>query len=779
MSAIARLKARAAGLANLRFGSLQLRIALIYAGVFAAVVALIVLIAGGGLARFGENSATRDLQSNARVFNEILDLHAGQMTQSAEVLARDFGFREAVATYDEATIASALDSLKARSNTDAAFVLTLDGDVLGGGAGNVTDPESLWDRLDAGQTRGIIDADGRFALAAAAPILAPDPIGWLVIAQPLDRAELDKLVELAAIQLDAKVVRQSQQPEWIASQPVGQVFERSGEERSLYHVSNLPVLQDGIAPQLVLSHSLTASLAEYSSMQWLLVGLAVFGIWLVIALSWRVARTVTGPLHKLDEATRAIGEGRDVELIVDTQDEIGRLAASFNTMVTKIEAREREIIHVGLHDGLTGLPNRKLFTEQLSSVLGRRKANDRVLVAYVDLDDFKVINDTLGHPAGDALLRDVSDHLRAALPDALIARLGGDEFAILIDNIAENESIVALADKLQHCFEREVCIEGQRADCSASIGIAIGPGDGDDDVSLMKNADLALYRAKREGKSTYQFFEQSLDEQARLRRQTELDLRTALKDGDFELNFQPLYSIGQGRVVGFEALLRWNHPERGRVSPAEFIPLAEETGLILPIGEWVIREACHQASTWPDYISVAVNISPKQFTYPGLAGTILNALAASGLAPSRLELEITESIFIAEPEKTMATLHSLRDLGVRIALDDFGTGYSSLSYLRSFPFDKVKIDRSFVEDLGVDGSGHAVIRAITALADALGMETLAEGVEAIEQFDVLKREGCQYIQGYMFSKPFEAGFVLEWLAGETHGQQQLRALASR
>lgn len=746
-------------LSNLRFGSLSTRIAVLYTGVFAAVLAGIVLLAGSGLSRFGEASAARDLESNTRVFNEILDLRAGQMTQSAEVLARDFGFREAVATYDEATIASALDSLKTRSNTDAAFVLTLDGDVLASGETGVSDPVSLWYRLDDGETRGIIDTDGRFALAAAAPILAPDAIGWLVIAQPLDRDELDKLVELAAIPLEASVVRASQQPAWLAAQPIGKVFERGESERFLYYVSDLPALQDGIAPQLVLRHSLTGSLAEYASLQWLLVALAVFGVWIVLALSWRVARTVTGPLHKLDEATRAIGEGRDIALVIETEDEIGRLARSFNAMAGAIEEREREIIHVGLHDGLTGLPNRKLFTEQLSSALDRRKTRDRVMVAYVDLDDFKVINDTLGHPAGDTLLRDVSDYLRAALPDALVARLGGDEFAILIDNIDESENIAVHADNLQHCFNREISLEGQRADCSASIGIAIAPGDGDDDVTLMKNADLALYRAKHEGKSTYHFFEQSLDEQARQRRQTELDLRTALKDGNFELNFQPLYNISEKRVVGFEALLRWNHPERGRVSPVEFIPLAEETGLILPIGEWVIREACHQASTWPDHISVAVNISPKQFTYPGLTSTILQALAASGLAPSRLELEITESIFIADVEKTMATLHSLRDLGVRIALDDFGTGYSSLSYLRAFPFDKVKIDRSFVEDLGATGSGHAVIRAITALADALGMETLAEGVEMMEQFDVLEREGCQYIQGYMFSKPVASNEV--------------------
>jgi len=544
------------------------------------------------------------------------------------------------------------------------------------------------------------------------------------------------------------------------------VIQHDEAERFLYYVTDLPVLQDGIAPQLVLRHSLTASLAAYSSLQWLLVALAVGGIGLVLMLSLRVARTITGPLQKLDEATREISQGRDVDLTVETDDEIGRLAGSFNTMVAAIEERERRITHVGLHDGLTGLPNRKLFTEQIASILSRRRDDERLMIAYVDLDDFKIVNDTLGHPAGDALLKDVAEHLQSELPDALIARLGGDEFAILIDDLDDTQSLGGVAENLTRCFDRTFRLQGQAAECSASIGIAIAPGDGTDGVTLMKHADLALYRAKREGKSTYHFFEQSLDEEARLRRQTELDMRTGLKNGDFELNFQPLYLIAENRVIGFEALIRWNHPKRGLVNPAEFIPLAEETGLIVPIGEWVIQEACRHAATWPDGVSIAVNVSPKQFTSPGLSATILQALAGSGLDPKRLELEITESIFISDVERTMSTLHGLRDIGVRIALDDFGTGYSSLSYLRSFPFDKVKIDRSFVEDLGSTDGGHAVIRAITALADALGMETLAEGVEQIEQYDVLAREGCRYIQGFLFSQPVKAGAVFDLLSDQ-------------
>jgi len=763
-------------LVRLRSGTLSTRIALLYAGLFALVLGLVVSLAAGGLSRFGEAGAARDLAANARVFDEILAARARQMGDQAGVLAHDFGFRQAVATDDTPTIVSALASLEERVRSDMAFVLTLEGEVLAADMRGVPAPETLWARLDEGGTRGIIASDKGLALAAAAPIEAPDLIGWLVIAQPLDRAELDRLVELAPIALEAEVTEAGTQPEWLRGAATNAVFEReAGGERFLYHVSDLAVLQDGIAPRLVLRHDLAQSLAAYASLKWWLTVLAAGGIVLVLVLSWKVARSVTEPLQQLDEATRLIGEGREISLTIETGDEIGRLAESFTRMVAAIDERERQIIHVGLHDGLTGLPNRKLFTEQLANLLARRRVGEQVMVAYVDLDDFKMVNDTLGHPAGDALLRMVAEHIKEDLPDALIARLGGDEFAVLIDGIDEKASLGNIADRLQACFNRPLTINGQAASSSASIGIAIAPGDGEDGITLMKNADLALYRAKHEGKATYHFFEPALDEAARQRRQLELDLRAAIKEGGFELHFQPLYSLAEKRLTGFEALIRWNHPTRGRVSPVEFIPLAEETGLIVPVGEWVLREACHQASTWPDDVSVAVNVSPKQFAASGIASTVLSALSASGLAPHRLELEITESIFIADVDQTLATLHSLRNLGVRIALDDFGTGYSSLSYLRSFPFDKVKIDKSFVEDLGTSSNGHAVIRAITTLAAALGMETLAEGVEDIAQFEVLEREGCQNIQGYLFSRPVAADAVAGLLRDGAGYQRQLRA----
>jgi diguanylate cyclase (GGDEF)-like protein len=762
-------------LAFWRFGSLQRRIAVLFASLFAGVLAVVLALAGEGLSRFAEANAAADLEANARVFDELLDTRLTQMREQSDVLARDYGFREAVATEDQATIASALASLEARAGSDVAFVLTLEGEVLGESGAAMDDPASLWSSLDEGAKGGIIRLGDHFALAAASAIEAPDLIGWLVISQPLNRSELDRLVDLAPIALEAEVAERASLPGWLKAAEHGRAHEAPGSQRILTYLSVLPALQADIAPHLVLRHSLTASLAAYSPLKWLLAVLAAGGVALVVALSLRVARSVTEPLQQLDRATRAIGEGRDVDLAISRDDEIGRLAQSFTRMISAIEEREREIIHVGLHDGLTGLPNRKLFAEQLGNALNRRRDPERVLMAYVDLDDFKLVNDTLGHPAGDALLRALAEHLAQDHPEALIARLGGDEFAVLIDGISPDQSLGSLADDLQRSFDRAIDYNGQQIGTGASMGIALAPGDGNDATTLMKNADLALYRAKSEGKATYHFFEPALDELAHQRRQLELDLRSSLKDGGFELHFQPLYAVAENRITGFEALIRWNHPVRGQVSPVEFIALAEETGLIVPIGEWVIREACRIAGTWPSDVSVAVNISPKQFAYPGLASTILQALSASGLAPSRLELEITESIFITDVERTLSTLHSLRNLGVRIALDDFGTGYSSLSYLRSFPFDKVKIDRSFVEHLGEDTTSHAVIRAITTLADALGMETLAEGVEEIAQYEALEREGCRYIQGYLFSKPVAAGEVAGLLTDGAGYQRQLCA----
>jgi len=771
---IAAARGRLTRLAGFRFGSLTTRIAVAYAGLFAAVLALVVLLVAGGLARFAEASAARDMAANARVFDEILAARANQMGDSADVLARDFGFREAVATGDSPTITSALSSLEARARSEMAFVLTLEGYVLAADATGLPAPETLWTRLDAGGKRGIIRSERGLALAAAAPIETPDLVGWLVIAQPLNRVELDRLVELAPIALDARVIEAGSQPSWLRDARANAVFKREEDERFLYHVSDVAVLQDEIAPRLVLRHSLSQSLSDYTQLNWLLATLALFGIMMALVFSWWLARGVTAPLQKLDEATKLFAAGHHVALEIETRDEIGRLAESFNAMVQAIAERERQI-HIGLHDSLTGLASRKLFVERLADSLAALAPPKRIIVAFIDLDNFKVVNDTLGHPAGDALLRAVADAMRHHFPDALIARFGGDEFAIMFEGIDECLELSGFAERLKSCLLASIPVEGQKADCTASIGIAVAPADGSDVSTMMTHADLALYRSKQAGKATYHFFEPELDEEVRSKRQKEDELRIALANGQFELAFHPIFSVSSGEITGFEALIRWNHPVHGLVPPSEFIPLAEETGLIIPIGDWVIREACNRASAWPAGIAVSVNVTQRQFNFSGLRTTIVQALANSGLAPHRLEIELTESIFVADTGKITAILNGLRELGVRISLDDFGTGFSTLHYLRAFPFDTIKIDKSFVEDLGTSSNGHAVIRAITTLANALGMETLAEGVEDIAQFEVLEREGCQNIQGYLFSRPVAADAVEGLLRDGAGYQRQLQA----
>jgi diguanylate cyclase (GGDEF)-like protein len=483
---------------------------------------------------------------------------------------------------------------------------------------------------------------------------------------------------------------------------------------------------------------------------------------LVIAAfgTWRSAGRITQPLARLDEAAGRLASGEHVKVQVRGEDELARLATSFNEMSEKIEEREQRITQLAFNDVLTGLPNRTMFQQQLDH-LYRSLDDGKSLVALhcLDLDQFKSINDTLGHPAGDALLMATGQRIRDVAKGHFVARLGGDEFVVLQSVSGHRNAIDRLAHDLIEAVARPLQIEGNELAPSTSVGIAIAPFDGQDSGTLLKNADLALYRAKEAGRGTYAFFEESLNERAQVRRQIETDLRLALERSEFELVYQPLFDLDNNTIGSFEALLRWNHPTRGVISPTEFIPVAEDTGLIVPIGAWTIREACRQAVKWPGELRIAVNVSPVQFHRGGLQETILHALAGSGLAPNRLEIEITESIFLDGGESTLKLLHSLRSLGVRIALDDFGTGYSSLSYLQSFPFDKLKIDRSFIQNLLTRPGASAIVRAITELARALGMETTAEGVEENAQLNELRSHGCSSVQGFLFSEPLSAAAV--------------------
>ena len=400
-------------------------------------------------------------------------------------------------------------------------------------------------------------------------------------------------------------------------------------------------------------------------------------------------------------------------------------------------------------------------------------------VHHLDLDQFKAVNDTFGHAAGDKLLKIVAERLRALVRDSdTIARMGGDEFVIVQVPIAEAAEATLLAQRIIAAMSEPFDLDGHQAVIGTSVGIATGPGEGLTPDKMLRNADLALYRAKDHGRGTFRFFEPAMDLQMQTRRVMEQDLRRALPAGEFELYYQPVVDLGSNEVSGFEALIRWNHPKHGLVAPAAFIPLAEEIGFIIPMGEWVIREACATAARWPGELRVAVNISAAQFRNSGLLQVIVGALSASGLSPTRLEIEITETVLLQNRETTLAVLHQLRALGIRIAMDDFGTGYSSLTYLQSFPFDKIKIDRSFVKDIGHNTGSLNIVRAVAALANGFGMSATAEGVETHGQLAQIVAAGCTEMQGYLFSQPLPAGEIEELFLSQPEARKASRHFAA-
>jgi diguanylate cyclase (GGDEF)-like protein len=446
-------------------------------------------------------------------------------------------------------------------------------------------------------------------------------------------------------------------------------------------------------------------------------------------------------------------KGRSIRVIEEPMSG-GGWVATLEDITAWREAQEK-LAYLAHHDPLTSLPNRTKFREDLEQTLLRVNRDGRVAVLCLDLDHFKEINDSLGHPIGDDLLKDVASRLRTSVREGdTVARLGGDEFAIVQagTDLQASESS-SLAERLVEIVGAAYAIHGHQLNIGVSIGIAFAPNDGEDPDQLLKNADMALYRAKEDGRGTYRFFEPGMDARAQARRVLEIDLRAALTRDEFEVHYQPIHDLNTDQITAFEALIRWNHPLRGMISPMDFIPLAEETGLITQLGDWILRKACMDAAAWSREVRVAVNLSPVQFRNSNLVQSVISALAASGLAPERLELEITESVLLQDSEATLAALHKLRSFGVKISMDDFGTGYSSLSYLRSFPFDKIKIDRSFVHELATREDSMAIVRAVTGLGKSLGISIVAEGVETNEQLGLLRTEGCTEVQGFLFSRP--------------------------
>lgn len=436
--------------------------------------------------------------------------------------------------------------------------------------------------------------------------------------------------------------------------------------------------------------------------------------------------------------------------------------------ITERKEAEARIAHMAHHDALTDMPNRVLLRERMAEALAQRTRNNKFLgMLCLDLDNFKLVNDTLGHPVGDRLLQAVAERIQSVVRKGeTAARLGGDEFAVLVPEASTPEEVSVLARRLIEVVGEPYKIDDTVVTVGTTVGIAVAPGDGEDADHLLRNADMALYRAKADGKGTYRFFEPEMDARAQARRRLEIDLRTAIAEEHLEVHYQPLVDFATDKITGLEALLRWPHPERGSIPPSEFIPLAEETGLITSLGRFVLRRACKDATIWPDEVMLAVNLSPLQFRVGNVFLMVKEALEETGLKASRLDLEITESVLLEKTDQVIASLHALRALGVRISMDDFGTGYSSLSYLRSFPFDKIKIDRSFVRDLESNQGTRAIVRAVLGLAAGLDMKVVAEGIENKQDLAYLMSEGCREGQGFLFSRARPQAEILKMLTSE-------------
>jgi diguanylate cyclase (GGDEF)-like protein len=761
------------------FRSLSARLTVQFALLFAAAM----LAVSAALSTFIADSASRrvegQLQSSGAVYDRLWQQRTRELQNAAQLLARDFGFRAAVASGDQATMQSALGNAATRLKVRSAFIVTGDGHVSAiDAAVSPSEAAGLWQPLDDGQLTGVSVLAGRPRQLVAAPIMAPTLIGWVVFAADLDEREMRGLERLSAIPLHAAVIAYDK-GSWaeasgsmsaidvrtatLAQAHVGQsaAFElKLDGARSIALAKPLPTFSDREHAILLLAYPKAEAMADARKLQLALGVMTLLGLLLVGLATWKAAGRITQPLARLDEAAGRLASGEHVQVRVRGEDELARLANSFNEMVGKIAEREQRITQLAFNDTLTGLPNRTMFQQALEHYFRAAEGKGTLFALHcLDLDQFKVINDTLGHPAGDALLIEAANRVQKAARGHFVARLGGDEFVVLQSVTEDRDSIDKLAREILLAMAQPLNVDGNEFVPSTSIGIAIAPEDGEEGGTLLRNADLALYRAKEAGRGTYAFFEQSLNERAQQRRQLETDLRLALERGEFELFYQPLFDLEQNCICSFEALLRWRHPKRGLISPVEFVPVAEDTGLIVPIGAWVIREACARAASWPDGIRVAVNVSAVQFHRGSLNETILLALADSGLVPDRLEVEITESIFLEGGEATLRLLHALRTLGVRIALDDFGTGYSSLSYLQSFPFDKLKIDRSFIQNLLTREGATAIVHAITELANALGIETTAEGVEETAQLMELRAHGCSSVQGFLFAEPMSVDDV--------------------
>jgi diguanylate cyclase (GGDEF)-like protein len=785
--------------------SLQARIALFFVILLVAVLAALVLLVSVGGERIAKERIGQELLVGERVFRRLIEQSNRQLADAARILASDFGFRTAIATRDYDTIVSVLANHGSRIGADVVLLADLDRKLLadtlhpGHRATDFPFPELIALAERDRPASAIVLIDDKPYQVVVVPVLAPVPIAWVAMGFVIDDRLARDLRAVAALHVSFLSAHGEGGWKLHASTlpgPLREALMSSGgagashEELAFVDLAGDPyetlatTVGDGREGRVValLQRSLREGLEPYRHLRAILLAMALVSVGLTIAGSVLIARGVSRPVNRLAAIARAIRDGDYTQKAeVQGQDEISELAASFNHMLDGISTREKEILRLAYEDTLTTLPNRAMFLDRLrQAVLTARRTGDPVSVMMLDLDRFKLINDSLGHAAGDQVLREVASRLRGLLRDSdTVARLSGDEFAILLPT-GTAERVMIIAQRIVHVLEVPILIEGQPVDVGASIGVASFPEHGDEGDVLLRHAEVAMYVAKRDN-AGYAIYDPRYEEG----RQTHLsllgELRRAVDNDELSLYYQPKIDLDTGAVRRAEALVRWIHPTRGFVAPIEFIPFAEQTGYIRHVTRWVVERAVRQAGEWHRDglgIAISVNISTRDLMGDDLVELLTALLARHAVPAELLCLEITESGFMEDPARALGTLGRLHGLGLRLSVDDFGTGYSSLAYLKKLPVQELKIDRSFVMHMVEDEDDATIVRSTIELGHNMGLEVVAEGVEEMAALDFLRRLGCDQAQGYYISKALPTAQFVDWLKARRAAGQPAAATAA-
>jgi diguanylate cyclase (GGDEF)-like protein len=771
----------------MKLRSLSRRMVLVFALLFTVVqTSVLVLVDRVGLKIARERNA-QELQVGERVFLRLLDQNRQRLLQGVEVLSKDFAFRQAIATGDAPTISSVLNNHGSRIQASVMMLVSLD-NLLTADSLHSVDGRRAFPRpgliraaQEHGKASAIMRIDGGLYQVVVVPVLAPDPIAWVAMGFSIDRGFVDDLRALTSLQVSFLEPTLNQGWRILATtQPVGELqaslatLSSSGDRpRAPLQLGGFdtiitPLPEDGGNPiEVALQRSVTEGLEGFDRLKSLLALLTLASIVASIIGSVVVARRITQPLAALSRfATRVRDGDYRARLELDRDDEVGALSASFNHMLDGIEARQAEILRLAYEDTVTGIPNRAMFNTRLSEAVELyRREGTPVAVLLMDLDRFKFINDTLGHHAGDLVLQAVAKRLRESLRESdTVARLGGDEFAILLTG-GDPGRAPAVGRMIQAILEAPIDLDGQLIDVGSSIGIAQCPVHGEDPSLLLRRADIAMYAAKRD-KSGVAMYEARFDQHRAENLSLLSDLRRAIAENQLSLHYQPKLDLRRGQVVGVEALVRWKHPERGNIPPSDFVPFAEQTGMIRHVTRWVLEEATRQCGVWLSgglSLSVSLNVSSRDLLDRDLPQLFAAATRRHAVPPELITVEVTESALVEDPQRVQETIRGLKELGFRLSIDDYGTGWSSLAYIQRLHCDELKIDREFVTHAAGNGKDAAIVHSTIELGHNLGLTVVAEGVEDIEVLEVLKKLGCDLAQGYAIARPLPAEKLAEWI----------------